>query len=140
MAGAAQALPSLPDLPRRFQHWVRSGAFQKALRRLARRLHAEGRLDLSEAFIDATFVAAKKGALPSALPSEARGRRSRLSPLATVFLSPSVPRLLRHTKVSSSRKRSASFLDQLPERMIGDKAYDSDALDRCLERSYGISK
>ena len=30
------------------------------------------------------------------------------------------------------------FLDELPERLIGDKAYDSDALDRTLNQEYGI--
>ncbi len=31
-----------------------------------------------------------------------------------------------------------SFLDELPERMIGDRAYDSDPLDQQMERDYGI--
>jgi hypothetical protein len=31
-----------------------------------------------------------------------------------------------------------SFLDTLPQRLIGDKAYDSDALDSYLARDYGI--
>jgi transposase len=31
-----------------------------------------------------------------------------------------------------------SFLDTLPQRLIGDKAYDSDALDNYLAREYGI--
>jgi transposase len=30
------------------------------------------------------------------------------------------------------------FLDELPERLIGDKAYDSDALDQTLAEEYGI--
>src|SRR3989304_2109351 len=93
---------------RRFQQWVRSGALAKALRKLARRLQAEGRLNLEEAFIDAMFAAAKKGASEWVLPSEARGPRSRLSPLATVYLSPSVSKLLRRTKANWSKKPSAT--------------------------------
>lgn len=31
-----------------------------------------------------------------------------------------------------------SFLNQLPERLIGDKAYDSDGLDQQLQQQYGI--
>jgi transposase len=31
-----------------------------------------------------------------------------------------------------------SFLDELPERLIGDKAYDSDGLDRQMREQYGI--
>jgi transposase len=30
------------------------------------------------------------------------------------------------------------FLDELPERLIGDKAYDSDALDLTLAEEYGV--
>ena len=96
--------PPYQTCHRRFQQWVRSGALEKALRKLAQRLRAEGRLNLEEAFIDATFAAAKKGGLESALPSEAKGPRSRLSPLATVFLSPSVSRLLRRTKANWSKR------------------------------------
>jgi transposase len=33
---------------------------------------------------------------------------------------------------------AGSFLDQLPTRLIGDKAYDSDRLDRTLWEEYGI--
>lgn len=33
---------------------------------------------------------------------------------------------------------AASFLDELPARLIGDKAYDSDGLDRKLAAEYGI--
>jgi len=31
-----------------------------------------------------------------------------------------------------------SFLDELPEHLIGDRAYDSDSLDRDLDAAYGI--
>jgi transposase len=82
---------------RRFQQWVSSGKLGKVLRKLAERLQVEGRLNLEEAFINSTFVAAKKGASELLLPSEAKGRRSRLSPLVTVFRSPSVSTLLRRT-------------------------------------------
>jgi transposase len=33
---------------------------------------------------------------------------------------------------------AGSFLDQLPARLVGDKAYDSDGLDRTLREEYGI--
>ncbi len=32
---------------------------------------------------------------------------------------------------------AGSFLDALPERLVGDKAYDSDGLDRALAEEYG---
>ena len=109
--------PPYQTCHRRFQQWVRSGALAKALRKLAQRLRAEGRLNLEEAFIDAMFVAAKKGASGLVLPSEAKGRRSRLSPLATVYLSPSVSKLLRPTKANWSKKpwATASWTNCLPD-------------------------
>ena len=55
-----ETYPPYQTCHRRFQQWVRSGALAKALRKLARRLQAEGRLNLEEAFIDATFAAANE--------------------------------------------------------------------------------
>ncbi|MHB1938883.1 MAG: transposase [Acidobacteriaceae bacterium] len=79
----------------RFQQWVRSGKLGEALKLLARRLHERGKLNLDEAFVDATFASAKKGASPSAPPAVARAPRSSLSPLITVFLSPYLCKALR---------------------------------------------
>jgi IS5 family transposase len=33
---------------------------------------------------------------------------------------------------------AGSFLDELPARLVGDRAYDSDSLDQKLEEEYGI--
>jgi transposase len=87
--------PPYQTCHRRFQQWVREGKFMEVLRLLAKHLHERGKLNLDEAFVDATFASAKKGASPSARPSAARARRSSLSPLVTVFLSPSLSRALR---------------------------------------------
>ncbi len=61
--------PPYQTCHRRFQQWIRSGKLEKALKMLARHLHERGRLNLDEAFVDATFASAKKGGLPSAHPS-----------------------------------------------------------------------
>ena len=87
--------PPFQTCHRRFQQWVRSGKLEKALQVLARHLHDRGQLNLDEAFVDATFASAKKGALPSVPPAAARARRSSLSPLVTVFLSPYLSKALR---------------------------------------------
>jgi len=80
--------PPFQTCHRRFQQWVRSGQLEQALAMLARYLHQCGQLNLDEAFVDATFASAKKGASQSVPPVAARVRRSSLSPLITVFLSP----------------------------------------------------
>jgi transposase len=98
--------PSYQTCHRRFQQWVREDKLERILRVLAEELHARGKLQLEEAFIDASFTGAKKGALPSGPPSVARGRKSSLSPMITVFLSPLVSKVLRHTKANSSKAPS----------------------------------
>jgi transposase len=59
----------------RFQRWVRDGTWARLVRTLAESLRREGQLELAEAFIDAMFAPAKKGATRSAKPSGARVRR-----------------------------------------------------------------
>ena len=92
--------PPFQTCHRRFQQWVRSGKLEAALQCLARKLHEGGQLNLDEAFVDATFASAKKGGLPSAPRAAARARKSSLSPLVTVFLSPYLCKALRQPSAS----------------------------------------
>ncbi len=92
--------PPYQTCHRRFQQWVRSGKLEEALQGLAWHLREQGKLKLEEAFVDATLASAKKGALASAPPAGARGRRSSLSPLLTVFLSPYLSKVLHRTNAS----------------------------------------
>src|SRR5579863_359348 len=94
--------PPYQTCHRRFQQWVRAGKPERILRVLAEELQARGKLDLEEGFIDASFTGAKKGASQSGPPNAARGRKSSLSPMITVFLSPLVSKALRRTKANSS--------------------------------------
>lgn len=87
--------PPYQTCHRRFQQWVREGKLVEALRQLAKHLRERGKLNWDEAFVDATFASAKKGALPSARRGVARAPRLSLSPLAMVFLSPSLSKALR---------------------------------------------
>jgi transposase len=98
--------PPYQTCHRRFQQWVREGKLERILRVLAKELQARGKLQLDEAFIDASFTGAKKGASRSGPPSAARERRSSLSPMVTVFLSPLGSKALRHTKASSLKVSS----------------------------------
>ncbi len=90
--------PPYQTCHRRFQQWVRDGTLRRILECLAEDLRERGELDLSECFIDATFVVAKKGALGWERPSGARVRSSWRWQTALVFLSPSTRRLLHHMK------------------------------------------
>jgi len=87
--------PPYQTCHRRFQQWIRDGKLVEALRVLARHLHERGKLHLDEAFVDATFASAKKGASRSARLSAARAPQSSLSLLVTVFPAPCLSKALR---------------------------------------------
>lgn len=52
--------PSYTTCFRRFSPWVKDGTLRHVLEALALALQARGEIDLSECFIDGTFVVAKK--------------------------------------------------------------------------------
>src|SRR6266702_3532682 len=56
------------------EQWEHEGVWLNAWRRLLGALDEEGLLKWDETFLDGSFAPAKKGALPSAKPSGARGR------------------------------------------------------------------
>src|SRR5687767_13221442 len=104
--------PPYQTCHRRFQQWQRSGRLLRVLQRLAEDLRDRGKLDLSEAFIDASFSSAKKGAPPSALLAVVRAAKSWRLATALVFLSPSTWPALRRMKSPSSTPLSP----RLPQR------------------------
>jgi transposase len=90
--------PPYQTCHRRFQQWVRQGAFRLIAQELAQDLYERGGIDIREAFIDGTFVPAKKGVLLSARQSVAKAPRSWQSQTLLVFLSPLTLKALRPTK------------------------------------------
>ena len=96
--------PPFQTCHRRFQQWVQARKLEKALRLLARYLRERGKLDLQEAFVDATFAGAKKGALPSGQRGGERARRFLLSPPVIAFHSRYLSKALHHTKANLSKK------------------------------------
>src|ERR1700734_2469110 len=95
VARIAQEISAVPDLPSPLPAVGAERKLEGILRVLAEELHARGKLQLEEAFIDASFTGAKKGASRWGPPSAAKGRKSSLSPMITVFLSPLVSKALR---------------------------------------------
>jgi transposase len=53
--------PSGSTCFQQFSRWVKTGVLRQILEALARHLEEVGQIDLSECFIDGTFVLAKKG-------------------------------------------------------------------------------
>ncbi|CAA9464061.1 MAG: Mobile element protein [uncultured Rubrobacteraceae bacterium] len=98
--------PPYQTCHRRFQKWIEEGVFSAILEALAEDLKGRGEIDLSECYIDGTFVVAKKGVSVSERPSGARVRRSWRFQTALLLLSPSTQRVLRHTRSPLLEKRS----------------------------------
>jgi transposase len=97
----------------RFQ-WVRSGQLEKALRILTEKLRQKE-----------NWIRARE---PRSWPSP---RKQRSSGCHDRFAWPHESKLVDETL-------AGGFLDELPEKLIGDKAHDSDPLDRHLDEEYGI--
>jgi transposase len=94
--------PPYQTCHRRFQQWQRSGRLDRLLQCLAEDLRDRVKIDLSEAFVDATFASAKKGALRSVQRAAAKAPRSWRLSTVTVFLSPCTwPALHRMSRTSS---------------------------------------
>ena len=102
--------PPFQTCHRRFQQWVRSGIFENILQALSTDLRERGGLNLSECYIDGTFIVAKKGGTKLERPSGARVRSSWQYQTMLVFLSPYTLRLLRHMKSPLLKQLSPSVL------------------------------
>ena len=128
-----ERFPPYQTCHRRFQEWARRGLMKSILEALAADLRSRGRIDLSECFIDGSFASARGGGLDVG-PTK-RGKGTKLMAVAdraglpvalhTCSASPHEVRLVDDTLI-------ARHTEELPERLIGDKAYDSDGLDRDL--------
>ncbi len=92
--------PPYQTCHRRFQEWVKTGTFETILRKLVQDVKERGNLDLTECFIDGTFVMAKKGAQGWEKPSGARVQSSWQWQMALVFLSPYPLEVLRRMRSS----------------------------------------
>lgn len=68
-----RSFPSYVTCWRRFVEWTGEGIWDKAWRRLLKKLDKQGEIDWEEGIADGTFASAKKGAKTSVQPSEARG-------------------------------------------------------------------
>ena len=108
--------PPYQTCHRRFQQWQRSKLLERLLQKLAEDLRDRGKLDLSEAFIDASFSSAKKGAPPLALLDAVRAAKSWRLATAMVFLSPCTWPVLRRMKPSSSKPLSSGASSGISRR------------------------
>ena len=79
--------PSKSTCHLRFKQWTESGLFEKAWRRLLRKLDSLGEIEWSECMGDGTFSSAKKGAIALVRPVVEKEPRSCFWLMATEFRS-----------------------------------------------------
>jgi transposase len=113
--------------------WCQKDVFRELLAALIRELFERGQLRIDQAFIDATFAPAKGAGEGVGLTRKGKGTKIQIIvdghgvPLGASVASAGVgePQMVQQTL--------DLFVDDTqPERLIGDKAYDSDPLDALL--------
>ena len=97
--------PSPSTCWRRLRRWEEQGVWERVWRTFLAELNEREQLNGSESFRDGSFAPAKKGALPSARPSGARGRSGGWWSTAAVFLWQSDFTLLPRRKSGWRKKR-----------------------------------
>ncbi|MGE6764076.1 IS5 family transposase [Corallococcus interemptor] len=131
--------PPYKAVHRWFQEWVKDGTFRAVLRALAVDLKERASFDPEEGFVDAFFASAKKGALCVGKTKQGKGTKviavadgaCLLLTIGAASASPYETKLLKATL-------DERLVDELPERLIGDKAYDADKLDERLWQERGV--
>lgn len=114
-----------------FQHWVRQGVFEMLMREAGRFVEQRGTYKLYECFIDGTFSKARGGGDGVGCTRVGKGVKimvlvdARGLPVAvdTMSASPGECTLVQGLF-------DFMLTEHKPERVIGDKAYDSDGLDQ----------
>ncbi|HUF70505.1 MAG TPA: IS5 family transposase [Longimicrobiales bacterium] len=111
---------------------------ERVLHAIAATLREQGRIDLTEAFIDGTFVPAKRGG--AAVGPTKRGKGTKIMAVAErsgLPIALHIDSASPHEVTLVEDTLATTFVGDLPERLIGDKAYDSDRLDEVL-RNGGV--
>jgi len=109
------------------------------LRVLAKELQAQGKLQLEQAFSDASVTGQKRGPRDRAYQAEPREEKIiALADDGCLAVAVSIESASPHESQLVEGVLGHSFLDTVPARRIGDQAYDSDPLDYGLTERYGI--
>jgi transposase len=135
----AQCYPNYKTVHRRFQTWCHSEILRRVLTDVANELRERGVLDQEECFIDATFAMAKGGG--AEIGPTKRGKGLKIMAIVDrhgLPLSVSTHAANHHEVRLVQLCFDFYMIEAKPENLIGDRAYDSDALDEDL-RHEGIN-
>jgi|SRR5208283_233263 len=125
-----QSYPNYKTVHRRFQKWCRNEVLRNVLSELANTLREQGDIDESESFIDATFALAKSGG--QGIGKTKRGKGVKIMGIVDRNGLPIAvcTHAANHHEVTLVQLTVDFYMiEAKPEKLIGDKAYDSDDLD-----------
>jgi transposase len=128
-----QSYPNYKTVHRRFQRWCEHEVLRTVLTDLANALRERGALDERESFIDATFASAKGGG--AAIGKTRRGKGVKILAIVDrhgLPLSVSTHAANHHEVTLVQLSFDFYMIEAKPEKLIGDRAYDSDGLDQTL--------
>jgi transposase len=133
-----QRYPPHQTCHRWFQRWVEQGVFKRIAQELVEDLYERGQIDIREAFINGSFAPAKKRGL--AVGKTKCGKGTKIMAIADASGLP----VAAHIESASPHEVKlveetidSGFTEYAPNKLIGDKAYDSDELDqRLLDERY----
>ena len=133
-----QSYPNYKTVHRRFQTWCRQDVLRRILVDLANTLREQGDLDERESFIDGMFAPAKGGGAEVGLTKRGKGVKIMgIVDREGLPLSVSTHAANHHEVRLVQLSFDFYMVETKPEQLIGDKAYDSDALDTAL-RADGV--
>ena len=130
-----QGYPNYKTVHRRFQQWCEREILRGVLADLANELRDRGEIDERECFIDATFASAKGGG--AEIGPTRRGKGVKIMAIVDrngLPLSVSTHAANHHEVTLVQLSFDFYMIEAKPEKLIGDKAYDSDTLDKALKQ------
>lgn len=115
------------------RRWCQRDSFRKMLSALIRDLLEKGRVRIDQAFIDATFAPAKSGGHAVGLTRKGKGTKVQVL-VDAQGLPLGVSVAAAHVGEPQMVQQTLELFEESsqPERLIGDKGYDSDPLDALL--------
>ena len=129
-----QCYPNLKTVHRRFQLWCRNDVLRDALCQLANTLRESRAIDESECFIDASFSPAKGGG--DGLGPTKRGKGVKIVGIVDrngLPLAVTTHAANHHEVTLVQLTFDFYMIEAKPEKLVGDKACDSDRLDEDLK-------
>ena len=130
-----QYYPNYKTVHRRFQQWCEREVLRQVLTQLGNTLREQGDIDERESFIDACFASAKGGG--EEIGKTRRGKGVKILAIVDrhgLPLSVSTHAANHHEVTLVQLSFDFYMIEAKPENLIGDKAYDSDALDQELKK------